>query len=1637
MIHSLRQKKRYINILSLLMTFALLFSYCVLFQVAVYAEAGPATPVDDLFSRAVLYDDMTIMTNSADPASNIGVALDSTIHLYFAHGVQVGTQSALKLDSINSNLIKLEQVSGTPGPDPVPVLLTMENAPGTGNQPIIITPDELLSNTQYKLTLQAGITANNNNYSASDIVIGFTTQDLTQQAGAPSLSGAEYNGTAVNLRGLPADAANLEYSIALDGSTFGDWADLTVNGTTASVAADGVLTGTSKIEVQFKAEGEMPASASASATIYAALGADIPLTEGVPVIYTGGVKIDPDQLQSGGASTVNVRNANSEVPSGPNDLQPKTGLAPAFYGVKVKGPNGAEASKVTVSLPSQIPDGYDVNKINVYRLDLTWAAALIMWMPMIETDKSDIDNQIIKIPLRNFDGQGIDEVLGVFQDPYYETNTVATQLISQTETSVTLRIYSLDYGIAKFKIYRNGHYLSDNTGPIAQEDLDQTFQTTFTDTPPGPGTYVYNATAVDYGGNEHLYGITSDYNEATVTIGGGASDAAGAIAAAKAGLLNGTISLGFAQGDSADSVTQCICLPSTPIPNTKIVWTSSRPDVINTSYPLESNVLKPADANEVEVVLTATITSSLDNWYLSDAVDIPVTVRWTPEAHVSTLEEFQRAIANPIVQTVLMDKLISSDDGIELDCQGKTLRPGNSGYVGFHDNYFNSYAMFAGKVSLKNAVLDAYGVNFVAPVRISLQHISSVVLDNVTFTGLENSQYAINVLSSSADSSNLTIKNCRFGPAKEGAIFIRGGKFGADDNEGLRYLGQVMPNFDITGNTFEGGGKSGCAIYNSCGITTIRDNTISGYKGSINGLPSAGIFVRLDVDGAISGNTITNCDNGIRVWTGETITTVAYDQGIQISSATSTGYTKVNGTSVQDAANAATAGSGLITANLITPAAGDGSRSVVLSNAADPNNPVLFYDNALATQLSPAVIADTTNNVVGQAIDLTFSQNSAWESAISYVKVDESILDVTKYTVGAGVIHLDGSVFTSAKDYAISIQAIGYAPALVTQKVLTTPLKNPPVMTTSTVLIQPQSGFSADPTVNVTFIDDSAWRNAITGVTVNAPSGYLSSIIDSCVFSATDGNLAVTLHRGHIYPTLMITVKAAGYADAHLIFDTYRACPVLTPDTSGNSVGQSVDITYNPYDYVGWSSNVTAVKVDGVALTTSQCVITWGNIHIDSSVFPVAKTYSIVITAGGTAGSSGFNYLNATVEQVIVEPGTPAPLTLKAQSTGNFVGQPVTLTFNDNQSWRNEISGIYLNGKLLDSSKYTVTSGQIRLTAATFASPGTYTVTVKATGYEDVAVTQFMAPAAVNLPPIVGNDNTDRMINKAIDLPFIDDPTWRSAITGITYFNANGSDQTTEFIVPADKYVVLPGDIHILPNVFPGSIYYHIKANGYSDAVRLQTLYVGEGVPLNPPALIADSSSNVLGQDIDVTFRDANWRNYISGVAVNNTPLTTGQYTVTAGKLRIAANAFTLPGIYTITVFASNLPSTYSGQYYLDATVSQTIVSPKYNLTVVPDSIYTEGIKNGISTMTVNSGFNGFGYFTVNTTPVAIYYKNPMVVFVQFRGANQVAIGAASVACDQSYNAVAGFSVKPGDLIKAYVVDGLTNDMTVNPVILQ
>ena len=112
--------------------------------------------------------------------------------------------------------------------------------------------------------------------------------------------------------------------------------------------------------------------------------------------------------------------------------------------------------------------------------------------------------------------------------------------------------------------------------------------------------------------------------------------------------------------------------------------------------------------------------------------------------------------------------------------------------------------------------------------------------------------------------------------------------------------------------------------------------------------------------------------------------------------------------------------------------------TITVTDSADPPKEVsleftLEVDEA-KPKTSPTLTPDTTSNTVGQAIELSFTDDPSWREAITDVKVNDNSI-TGKYSIAGGLITINGGVFTAAGNYTIVVIATGYSDASVTQQV--------------------------------------------------------------------------------------------------------------------------------------------------------------------------------------------------------------------------------------------------------------------------------------------------------------------------------------------------------------------------------------------------------------------------------------------------------------------------------------------------------------------------------------------------------------------------------------------------------------------------
>jgi hypothetical protein len=193
---------------------------------------------------------------------------------------------------------------------------------------------------------------------------------------------------------------------------------------------------------------------------------------------------------------------------------------------------------------------------------------------------------------------------------------------------------------------------------------------------------------------------------------------------------------------------------------------------------------------------------------------------------------------------------------------------------------------------------------------------------------------------------------------------------------------------------------------------------------------------------------------------------------------------------------------------------------------------IVTFEYLVSLENPPELTADTSDNKVGQDIEIIFIDNEAWRNAVAEVRINDALLDRDKYVLEASKLIIFSGVFTGAGDYTILIKAHGYHDATVTQTIMGSSggsggsggsgenPKKPPSLTADT-----DENYIGAP-IRITFSDDPDWRKNISEIRVDGNAlnkgnytigaGYIE-LADTVFTSA--GSYA-------------ILVKAEGYSDA-------------------------------------------------------------------------------------------------------------------------------------------------------------------------------------------------------------------------------------------------------------------------------------------------------------------------------------------------------------------------------------------------------------------------------------------------------------------------------------------------------------------------
>jgi hypothetical protein len=375
------------------------------------------------------------------------------------------------------------------------------------------------------------------------------------------------------------------------------------------------------------------------------------------------------------------------------------------------------------------------------------------------------------------------------------------------------------------------------------------------------------------------------------------------------------------------------------------------------------------------------------------------------------------------------------------------------------------------------------------------------------------------------------------------------------------------------------------------------------------------------------------------------------------------------------------------------------------------------YKVAFGPVKGQAITADTTNNITGQQIDLTFTDKAAWRSAISSITIDGITIDPAHYTITAGNISFDSTVFATAGNRLVVIAATGYMNSNVTQ----------PIGGIVPELNADTSNNALGEPIDVTFTDNVDWRNKINSVTINGiPVTNYTLAAGKLTFPASDFTAT---------GDYTITVNATDYSS------TTVTQSILLPYPSdihvdGVRVGdQAFTLAFT--DNSAWRTAIDDIIVGGVSITNDCDITQAGKIIIDGYAAQIHGVgYDLIIKA------TGYPDVVTRLAPAITPDTTENGLNQTSVSNGGIV-----LTYTNHPllpSYTDAITDVKVNGNSI-AGHYTKTSGTtITIDNSVFTAADTYTITVCATGYLDATTEQTICPLGdINFDGVINDTDVD------------------------------------------------------------------------------------------------------------------------------------------------------------------------------------------------------------------------------------------------------------------------------------------------------
>ena len=407
--------------------------------------------------------------------------------------------------------------------------------------------------------------------------------------------------------------------------------------------------------------------------------------------------------------------------------------------------------------------------------------------------------------------------------------------------------------------------------------------------------------------------------------------------------------------------------------------------------------------------------------------------------------------------------------------------------------------------------------------------------------------------------------------------------------------------------------------------------------------------------------------------------------------------------------------------------------------------------NTYSGSLSPPSLTPGAGATVDAAFNLTFADDSAWRAAITSIAVGPTTL-TAGYSVSAGQITFTPSASAPAAllqtngTRTITVKATGYTDATVSQTIgagaatklgvstqPTAPSSNGGALAAQpVVVVQDQYGNTAasTATINATPVQATWTLGGTVAVAASAGTATFSGLtatstdgqaVTGATIDFTSSGLTHIVSSGFNIPILVVNNPAA-----------FSATPATTSQinlaATANGAGNNVVVVYNLTGTFTTPSGGPPSAGGSLAGGTVVYNGAAAGLASHTGLNPATQYFYKCFSYSGTVYSGGLT-ANATTVAL-----TPPTLTA---AIGATVDAGFDVTFSDDSAWRAAITSVNVGPTAL-SAGYAVAAGQITFTpsasspTALLQTNGTRTITVKATGYSDAAVSQAIGAGAPN-----------------------------------------------------------------------------------------------------------------------------------------------------------------------------------------------------------------------------------------------------------------------------------------------------------------